>query len=168
MIQMKDEIVEEKIGAIIVATGYDLFDTREITQLGYKKYDNVYTGLEFERINNAAGPTSGKIQLKDGSIPKSVAILHCIGSRDKNYHEYCSRVCCMYALKYAHLIKEKIDADVYNCYIDMRCFGKGYEEFYHRLTEEGVDFIRGKAVNILNYNEAKILYPDMLEALGMQ
>ncbi len=73
----------------------------------------------------------------------------------------------MYALKYAHLIKEKTEADVYNCYIDMRCFGKGYEEFYHRLTEEGVDFIRGKATTVLNYNDAKILYPEMLEALGI-
>ncbi|MCX7943789.1 MAG: CoB--CoM heterodisulfide reductase iron-sulfur subunit A family protein, partial [Deltaproteobacteria bacterium] len=161
-----DREIEVDVGAIIVATGYDLLDPREIKQLGYKRYDNVYTGLEFERINNASGPTAGKIQLKDGRTPRSIAILHCIGSRDKNYYEYCSRVCCMYALKYAHLIKEKIEADVFNCYIDMRCFGKGYEEFYHRLTEEGVDFIRGKAVSVLDYNDAKILYPEMLEALG--
>ncbi len=162
-----DKEIEINVGAIIVATGYDLFDTRAISQYGYKKYDNVYTGLEFERINNAAGPTAGKILLKDGIEPKSVAILHCIGSRDKNHHEYCSRVCCMYALKYAHLIKEKTDADVYNCYIDMRCFGKGYEEFYHRLTEEGVDFVRGKAVTVLNYKDAKVLNPEMVESLGL-
>ena len=67
--------------------------------------------------------------MTDGGEPSSVGIIHCVGSRDENYYEYCSRVCCMYALKYAHLIKEKTDADVYSFYIDMRCFGKGYEEF---------------------------------------
>ncbi|GAI87793.1 unnamed protein product, partial [marine sediment metagenome] len=78
----------------------------------------------------------------------SVAIIHCVGSRDKNYHEYCSRVCCMYALKYSHLIKEKTGAEVYQMYIDMRCFGKGYEEFYERLSDEGVNFIRGKVAQV--------------------
>ncbi len=143
-----DQIVEVDVGNIILATGYDPFDPTPITQYGYGKFDNVYTGLEFERICNAVGPTSGKIVLKDGSEPKSVAILHCVGSRDENYHEYCSRVCCMYALKYSHLIKERTDAEVYQMYIDMRCFGKGYEEFYKRLSEEGVNFIRGKASEV--------------------
>ena len=143
-----DQIVEVEVGNIIVTTGYDPFDPTPITQYGYGKLDNVYTGLEFERICNAVGPTSGKIVLKDGSEPKSVAILHCVGSRDENYHEYCSRVCCMYALKYSHLIKERTDAEVYHMYIDMRCFGKGYEEFYKRLSEEGVNFIRGKAAEV--------------------
>ena len=143
-----DRIVEIDVGNIIVATGYDSFDPTPITQYGYGKFDNVYTGLEFERICNAVGPTSGKIVLKDGSEPKSVAILHCVGSRDENYHEYCSRVCCMYSLKYSHLIKERTDAEVYQMYIDMRCFGKGYEEFYKRLSEEGTNFIRGKAAAV--------------------
>ena len=143
-----DQIVEVEVGNIIVTTGYDSFDPTPITQYGYGRFDNVYTGLEFERICNAVGPTSGKIVLKDGSEPKSVAILHCVGSRDENYHEYCSRVCCMYALKYSHLIKERTDAEVYQMYIDMRCFGKGYEEFYKRLSEEGVNFIRGKAAEV--------------------
>jgi heterodisulfide reductase subunit A len=143
-----DQIVEVEVGNIIVATGYDSFDPTPISQYGYGKFDNVYTGLEFERICNAVGPTSGKIVLKDGSEPKSVAILHCVGSRDENYHEYCSRVCCMYALKYSHLIKERTDAEVYQMYIDMRCFGKAYEEFYKRLSEEGVNFVRGKASEV--------------------
>ena len=143
-----DQIVEVEVGNIIVTTGYDPFDPTPITQYGYGKLDNVYTGLEFERICNAVGPTSGKIVLKDGSEPKSVAILHCVGSRDENYHEYCSRVCCMYALKYSHLIKERTDAEVYQMYIDMRCFGKGYEEFYKRLSKEGVNFIRGKVAEV--------------------
>ncbi len=143
-----DQIVEVEVGSIIIATGYDSFDPTPITQYGYGRFDNVYTGLEFERICNAVGPTSGKIVLKDGSEPKSVAIIHCVGSRDENYHEYCSRVCCMYALKYSHLIKERTDAEVYQMYIDMRCFGKAYEEFYKRLSEEGVNFIRGKVAEV--------------------
>jgi heterodisulfide reductase subunit A len=143
-----DQIVEVEVGNIIIATGYDPFDPAPITQYGYGRFDNVYTGLEFERICNAVGPTSGKIVLKDGSEPKSVAIIHCVGSRDENYHEYCSRVCCMYALKYSHLIKERTDAEVYQMYIDMRCFGKAYEEFYKRLSEEGVNFVRGKVAEV--------------------
>jgi len=143
-----DEIIELEAGTIIVATGYDQFDPSVIPQYGYKKYENVLTGLEFERITCAAGPTEGKILLKDGREPQSVAIVHCVGSRDQNYHEYCSRVCCMYGLKYAHLIKELAKADVYEFYIDMRCFGEGYEEFYKRLSEEGVNFIRGKVAKV--------------------
>jgi heterodisulfide reductase subunit A len=144
----QDRIVEEKFGAIILATGYDLIDPKLPAQFGYGRFPNVITGMEFERINNATGPTGGKIVKRDGTEPEAVAILHCIGSRDRNHCEYCSRVCCMYALKFAHLIKEKTKATVYNFYIDMRCFGKGYEEFYHRLLEEGVKFIRGKAAYV--------------------
>jgi len=146
--EQKDKIIEAEVGAIILATGYDAFDPSIISQYGYGRYDNVVTALQFERMCNASGPTGGKIMLKDGSEPKSVAIVHCVGSRDKNYHEYCSRVCCMYALKYSHLIKEKTEADVYQMYIDMRCFGKGYEEFYERLSDEGVNFIRGKVAQV--------------------
>jgi heterodisulfide reductase subunit A len=105
-------------------------------------------------MSNASGPTDGKIVLKDGSLPKSVAILHCIGSRDKNYHQYCSRVCCMYSLKFAHLLREKVpEATIYQLYIDMRCAGSGYEEFYERIQEEGVNFIRGKAGEITDMPE---------------
>ena len=146
--EQQDEIVEVEVGAIIVATGYDQFDPSVISQYGYGKLDNVLTGLEFERLTCAAGPTEGKILLKDGREPQSVALVHCVGSRDQNYHEYCSRVCCMYALKYAHLAKELTKADVYQFYIDMRCFGEGYEEFYNRCSEEGVNFIRGKVAKI--------------------
>ena len=146
--EQTDQIVELEVGSIIVATGYDQFDSSVIPQYGYKRYANVLTGLEFERLTCAAGPTEGKILLKDGRPPESVAIVHCVGSRDQNYHEYCSRVCCMYGLKYAHLIKELANAEVYEFYIDMRCFGEGYEEFYKRVSEEGVNFIRGKVAKI--------------------
>ena len=146
--EQKDEIVEVEVGSAILATGFDVLDPTPMYHYGYKRLDNVITSLEFERLVNSSGPTGGDIVLKDGATPQSIAIVHCVGSRDKNYHEYCSRVCCMYALKYAHLIKEKTGAEVYDYYIDMRCFGKGYEEFYERLSEEGIIFIRGKVGEI--------------------
>jgi len=143
-----DQIIELEVGAIILATGYDLLDPSQIPQYGYGRYDNVITALEFERMTCAAGPSSGKIQLKDGRVPQSAAIIHCVGSRDKNYREYCSKICCMYALKHAHHLREKINADVYEMYIDMRCTGDGYEEFYERVSAEGVVFIKGKVAEV--------------------
>ena len=145
----QDEILEAEVGSIILATGFSLMDPKLIPQYGYGKYNDVVTGLEFERMVSPTGPTEGKIKLKDGRDPESVAIVHCVGSRDKNYHEYCSRVCCMYALKQANYIKEELpNTDVYQLYIDMRSFGDGYEEFYERLCEEGVIFIRGKVAQV--------------------
>jgi heterodisulfide reductase subunit A len=152
---MQPQELELKVGSIILATGYDTFDPTRIKQYGYGTFANVFTSLEFERLSNATGPTGGKILIRDENgeftrTPRKVAILHCVGSRDVNYHEYCSRVCCMYALKYTHLIKEKVghDTEVYDFYIDQRCYGKGYEEFYHRCQQEGTNFIRGKVAEI--------------------
>ncbi len=152
---MTEQEVQVKVGSIILATGYDAMNPTPMKPFGYGVYPNVFTALEFERLSNATGPTGGKILIRDenGALtrpPRSVALLHCIGSRDVNYHEYCSRVCCMYALKYTHLIKEKVGhaTKVYDFYIDMRCFGKGYEEFYRRCQEEGTIFIRGKVAEI--------------------
>jgi heterodisulfide reductase subunit A len=150
--EQKDEDVEIEAGAVIVSTGYDTFDPSPITQYGYGKFDNVVTSPEFERMVNSSGPTGGNITLKDGSTPQSVAIIHCVGSRDENYHEYCSRVCCMYGLKYARLLKE-MGMDIYQMYIDMRCFGKGHEEFYKQVGDEGVNFIRGKVAQVTNITQ---------------
>ncbi len=146
--EQQDTFTTVKVGAVIVATGYDLMDTRELIQYGYGKYPGVYNALEVERLFNSAGPTSGKVTLRDGREPQAIAIFHCIGSRDKNNYEHCSRVCCMYSLKFAHLFKEKTSADVYQFYIDMRAAGKGYEEFYNRIIEEDVKFIRGKGARV--------------------
>ncbi len=158
---MKETVEEFKVGSIILATGYDVMDPTPMKNYGYGKYDNVFTSLEFERLSNATGPTGGKILIRDQNgdftrKPESVALLHCIGSRDVNYHEYCSRVCCMYALKYSHLIKEKVghNTKVYDFYIDQRCFGKGYEEFYRRCQQEGTIFVRGKVAEITDQIEA--------------
>ena len=144
----QERIEEYTVGTIIVATGYQTFDPSVIAYYGYGKYPNVYTGLEVERLLNAGGPTGGNLVLRDGSTPKRVGIVHCVGSRDANYHPYCSRVCCMYALKIAHLVREKTGAEVIDCYIDMRTPGKAFEEFYNRVQNEGVQFIRGKVADI--------------------
>ena len=148
--EQQDELIQINVGNIILATGYDLFDVRRIPQYGYGRLANVFTSLEFERMVNAAGPTSGKVVLRDKTTPpQSVAIIHCVGSRDQNYNEYCSKVCCMYSLKFAHLLHERLpEAEVYQFYIDMRTPGKGYEEFYHRLLEEGTHFIRGLVAEV--------------------
>ncbi|MBE0409147.1 MAG: CoB--CoM heterodisulfide reductase iron-sulfur subunit A family protein [Anaerolineales bacterium] len=148
--EQEDQLIEIEVGNIILATGYAAFDPRRIPQYGYGRLANVFTALEFERMVNSAGPTGGKLVMRDGvTQPQSIAIVHCVGSRDKNYHEYCSKVCCMYSLKFAHLVHERLPgAEVYNFYIDMRTPGKGYEEFYHRLLREGTHFIRGRVAEV--------------------
>jgi heterodisulfide reductase subunit A len=149
--EQQDEVLDLEVGAIIMATGFELWEPDQDPRYGYGRLDNVITSLEFERISNASGPTGGHIVLKNGEAPRSVAILHCIGSRDMNHQEYCSRVCCMYSLKFSHLIKEHLpETEVYELYIDMRCYGKGYEEFYRRLMDEGVHMVRGRAAEVTN------------------
>ncbi len=144
----KEEVIEREVGSIILATGYDLFDPHQLSQYGYGVYDNVITNLQFERLSSPSGPTKGEVLLKDGTVPKSIAFLHCIGSRDENAKLYCSRVCCMASMKQAHLAKEKTGAEIYEFYIDINAFGKGYQEFYKRVREEGIYFIRGKGSEI--------------------
>lgn len=148
--KMEEEETEVEVGTILLATGYELYDCKNIPQYGYGKLSNVITSLEFEHLCHASGPTGGKIMLEDGKEPRSIGILHCVGSRDKNFMEYCSKICCMYALKFSHLVHEKTKAHVYDFYIDMRSGGKGYEDFYRRMLEEGVTFIRGRAAEISN------------------
>ena len=147
--EQEDQLIDVEVGNIILATGYDLFDSTRIPQYGYGKLANVFSSLEFERMCNASGPTNGDIVMRDGkTIPKSVGIIHCVGSRDKNYNEYCSTICCMQSLKFAHLVMERTGAEVYNFYIDMRTAFKDYEEFYQRVLEEGGHFIRGKVADV--------------------
>ncbi len=147
----QDEMLNIDVGNIILATGYDLFDARHVSNYGYGRLPNVFTSLEFERLSNAAGPTSGNIVLRDGkTTPKSVGIIHCVGSRDKNFNNYCSVICCMQGLKFAHLVHERTGATVYNFYIDMRTAYKAYDEFYQRVLEEGTLFVRGKVAEVTN------------------
>lgn len=148
--EQRDEILQIEVGNVIITTGYKTFDPYRIPQYGYGRLANVFTSVEFERMVNASGPTAGKILLRDKTAePKSVAIIHCVGSRDENFNEYCSRVCCMYSLKFAHLVRERLpEAEVYNFYIDIRAAGKRYEEFYHRVMNEGANFIRGRVAEV--------------------
>ncbi|MCG3212468.1 MAG: Electron transport complex subunit RsxB [Anaerolineae bacterium] len=147
--EQKDEVIQVDVGNIILATGYDTFDAWRIPQYGYGRLANVFTSMEFERLCNAAGPTNGAVVLRDGvTRPESVAIIHCVGSRDRNYNNYCSVICCMSSLKFAHLVKERTGAEVYNFYIDMRTAFKDYDEFYQRVLAEGVHFIRGRAAEV--------------------
>jgi len=125
---------EEKtihVGNVIVATGYKEFDASRITHYGYGKLPNVITSFEFEQMLR-----TGRVQTKSGQLPQYVAIIHCVGSRSKEFHGYCSRVCCMTALKYAHEIKSALpDSYVSDVYIDMHAFGKGCEDFYKKSSE---------------------------------
>ena len=149
--EQKEEIKEIDVGAIVLATGFQTFDSKRIPRYGYGKYTNVMTSLEIERLVNASGPTGGEVTTRDGKKPKTVGIIHCVGSRDANTNSYCSRVCCMYSLKLAHLIKERTGAEVYNFYIDMRTPGKGYDEFYDKLLKENVHFIRGRVAEVTDW-----------------
>jgi heterodisulfide reductase subunit A len=161
-LDMEDEVTTLDVGQILVATGFKSFDASKMTQYGYGRLDNVVTSLEFERMVNSTGPTGGKVLLKNGQPPRAVGIVHCVGSRDENYNRYCSRVCCMYALKFAHLVKERTDADVYQFYIDMRAAGKGYEEFYLRVLQEGTTAIRGKVAEVVPALSANGTDPHLL------
>ena len=146
-----EEFVEFEVGTIVVATGFDLFDAARKPEYGYGKFNNVITGLEFERLVSASGPTEGHIEI-NGKEPKNVVFIQCVGSREKETHEYCSRVCCMYTAKQAHMVKDKLpDANLIIYYTDVRAFGKGFEEFYNRVKGEGVIYRRrdlGDPINI--------------------
>jgi heterodisulfide reductase subunit A len=152
---------EAKIGTIIVATGYDPFDPRLKPELGYHSYENVITGLEFERLISPDGPTQGKL-LANGKEPKNIVFIQCVGSRDKTVNnEYCSRVCCMFTAKQAHLVKDRIpDARVTICYIDIRAFGKGYEQFYEAVQKKGVFYRKGVPSEIYQKNGKLIVKAD--------
>ncbi len=151
----KEELREIQVGAIIVATGFKIYDPQKEPEYGYGVYPNVYTSLEVERLINASGPTAGEVILRDGTKPKSIGIIHCIGSRSEKANKWCSRVCCMYSLKLAYLLKKHTHAEIYNFYIDMRTPGKMYEEFYDRLLMERVHFIRGKVAEVTDISLVK-------------
>jgi len=146
--EQQDQILELKVGAIVVATGFAMWDPRKLPQYSYGLSPNIITGLQFERLTSAGGPTGGEILTAEGKKPERVAIIHCVGSRDVNAHPYCSRICCMYSLKHAHQVREKTGAEVYEFYMDMRAFGKAYEEFYERVQEDGVIFVRGRGAEV--------------------
>jgi heterodisulfide reductase subunit A len=161
-LEMQDELITKKFGTVILALGYDIFPIENKREWGYKQFDNVITSLEFERLICASGPTGGHlIRPSDGQTPKRIGFVLCAGSRDNTGvgKPYCSRFCCMYSLKHAHQIIEKIPGAVpYIFYMDIRSFGKMYEEFYYRIQEEGAKFIRGRVASILEDPKTKNLH----------
>ncbi len=151
----KDEIIEEKVGAIVVATGYDIYEPEKLKEYGYGTSPDIVTSLQFERLLSASGPTGGEVKRpSDGKVPKRVVFIQCAGSRDKENHlEYCSKICCMYTAKHAILYKHRVhDGEPIIFYIDVRTPGKGFEEFYNRATDEGALYIRGKVSKVYPEN----------------
>jgi heterodisulfide reductase subunit A len=153
-----ERFVDLDVNATILATGFDPFDAQRIPELGYGVYDNVITGLEFERLASASGPTAGALEL-NGRTPQDVVFIQCVGSRDQRVgNPYCSRVCCMYTAKQAHLVHEKLPkASVTVLYMDVRAFGKGFEEFYDRVRAEGALYRRGNPSEIIKRGEKLIV-----------
>ena len=147
---MTDKIVEEEIGSIIVATGFGHFDPSVMSEYGYGRFPNVITAMEMERLNNSAGPTHGALlRPSDGKVPKRLAFINCVGSRDKRYNPSCSNFCCMYSIKNAILVKQmNPNSDITVYYIDIRTPSKGYEEFYDRAREMGIKFVQGRPAEI--------------------
>ncbi len=159
---MTPEIIEEDIGAIIVATGYDQYNIENMAEYGYGTNPDVLTGLEFERLLSASGPTEGQVlRPSDGSIPKEVVFIQCSGSRDPEHHNpYCSKVCCMYTAKHALLYKHIVpDSQAYVFYIDIRAGGKDYEEFTNRvMEEERILYLRGKVAKVFRQGEKTVVW----------
>lgn len=164
--EQQEKRIELEVGGIILTVGCNLFNATQAPELGYGHYGNVITNMEFERISNAAGPTEGKVKnpLTDKE-PKSVAFIQCVGSRDARFNEHCCRVGCMVSLKQAILVKEKLgeNVDVYVCFNDMRAFGKGFEEFYKRARDMGVEFIHGLPSEV-RMTRDKSLYFDVYDS----
>lgn len=158
---MKPEIVEEDVGVIIVATGYDLYPKEKLGEYGYGIYPDVIDGLQFERLLSASGPTSGEIHRpSDGKVPKDVVFIQCAGSRDERHNAYCSKICCMYTAKHALLYKHRVpDGQAYIFYIDIRSAGKDYEEFVQRAQEEDrILYMRGKVSRVFKQGDKLMVW----------
>jgi heterodisulfide reductase subunit A len=160
--EQKDTFVEEKVGAIIVAAGFDLIPQERFGEYGQGTIPDVIDGLAFERLNSASGPTTGEIRRpSDRKIPKEVVFIQCTGSRDpERYLPYCSRVCCMYTAKHARLYKHKVhDGQAYIFYMDIRSTGKGYEEFIQQgMEEEGILYLRGRVARMYRDGDKVVVW----------
>jgi heterodisulfide reductase subunit A len=156
----EDVVVEERVDAIILATGYDLYEQAHMPEYGGGRVPDVIDGLAFERLLSASGPTGGKVQRpSDGKVPREIVFIQCAGSRDPEKHmPYCSKICCMYTAKQAILYRHRVhDGQVYVFYIDIRAAGKRYEEFTQRAMEdEDVVYLRGKVSRVFR-QDSKVM-----------
>lgn len=151
----QDEELELKVGAIVVATGFESFDINKTTQYGYKKIGDVYSAMEVERLCASNGPTQGQIILQSGQPPRSAAIIHCVGRDQKGY---CSSVCCMASLKLSHFIKNKLpEVKITHFYSDLCIPGKAYQKFYEEVKESGVDFIRATVTGVAQSGKERVI-----------
>jgi len=161
---MREEIIEEEVASIIVAVGYSLLDPSVIPNYNYGKYPDVITSFEFERMINASGPTEGHVlRPSDGKEPESILFVTCVGSRDVRLVNYCSRFCCMYTLKEAIQAVEHGYKNVSILFMDIRAYGKGFERFYVRAKEEGVEILRGRLAGIRQENGKIVAYYENVE-----
>ncbi|HUU75198.1 MAG TPA: CoB--CoM heterodisulfide reductase iron-sulfur subunit A family protein [Methanoregulaceae archaeon] len=171
---MKEDAEKEfeiEAASIIITTGYEVFDALQKEQFSYLRLPDVVTSLEFERMMNASGPTGGAIRrLSDGKTPSSVVFVQCVGSRDiAQNRPYCSGVCCMYAIKNALLLREKYpETEVTILYMDIRAYGKGYEEYYTRAIEAGIRFIRGMPAQVLENKNSLVIRVENTETGEME
>ena len=156
-----DKFVEEEVGAIVLATGYELFDATKLGSYGFGLVPDVIDGLAFERLLSASGPTSGEVKRpSDGKVPKKIVFVQCAGSRDSTTGmPYCSKICCMYTAKQAILYRHRVhDGEAVICYIDVRTPGKGFEEFYKRATDDGIKYLRGKVSKIYRQGDKVVVW----------
>jgi heterodisulfide reductase subunit A len=145
-LNMQDEMIDIDVGVVIVATGMDIYDPSALDEYGYARFENVITTMEFERLICGGGPTEGHlVRPSDHKVPRRIGFIQCVGSRtDNRGYPYCSNVCCMNTIKDSLLIKEHYpDTEIFVYYIDIRAYGKGFEDLYRRSREEGVRYIRG-------------------------
>ncbi|MBN2246976.1 MAG: CoB--CoM heterodisulfide reductase iron-sulfur subunit A family protein [Candidatus Aminicenantes bacterium] len=174
--KQQTQTINLKVGAIIVATGFDEYNPVSKSEYGYGRYGNVITQFQLARLLDIDGPTAGKLLRPFDSVePKRIVMVQCVGSRDENTNDYCSNICCMYALKHAQIIKEMVlpDAEIYICFIDMRTVGKDFEKYYRRTRELGVHFIRGRPSEIVEEPDTKNLLlrvedPDINQLLEIE
>ncbi len=158
---MQDQVIELSVGAIVLAVGMETFDPAPLTEYGYTRYENVITGLEFERLICASGPSGGRlIRLTDREEPRVIGFIQCVGSRNLKYQRYCSAVCCMHATKEAILAREHIpEVKSYIFYTDLRASGKGFRQYIDRAQREyGVEYIRSRVARIEEDDEGRMVF----------
>jgi len=167
----RETVLERKVAAIILATGYDMLDPRALQEYGYGTHPDILTALEFERLVNSAGPTGGEIvRPSDGKHPENLLFVLCVGSRDQHHLQHCSRFCCMYSIKHAYQALDHGIQDVTVLYMDVRAYGKGFDGFWQRTSGQGASFIHGRPARIADNGDGRIqvVYEDIEQAKRLE